>query len=121
MAEKRPAKDTKSSEESAVLAKLAEMSAADRAMGERIHSLIKAAAPELAPRLWYGMPAYARSGAVVCFFQGAQKFKTRYSTLGFTDKAMLDDGQMWPVAFALTELTTAVEATIVALVKKAMS
>lgn len=121
MAEKRPAKDTKSSEESAVLAKLAEMPAADRAMGERVHAIIRATAPELSPKLWYGMPAYARNGAVVCFFQGAQKFKTRYSTLGFTDKATLDDGAMWPVAFALTELTTAVEARIVALVKRAVS
>ena len=121
MAEKKPAKDTRSSEESAVLAKLAELPAADRAMGERIHAIIGATAPELSPRLWYGMPAYARSGAVVCFFQGAQKFKTRYSTLGFTDKAALDDGQMWPVAFALTELSAAVEARIVALVKKAVS
>ena len=109
----------KADDETAVLAKLAEMPAADRAMGERIHDIIRATAPELAPKLWYGMPAYAKDGAVVCFFQGAQKFKTRYSTLGFTDKAALDDGPMWPTAFALTELTAAVEARIIALVKKA--
>ncbi|HET7187237.1 MAG TPA: DUF1801 domain-containing protein [Gemmatimonadaceae bacterium] len=106
-------------EEGVVLAKIAEMPTADRVMGERIHAIIRDTAPELSPRLWYGMPAYARNGAVVCFFQGAQKFKTRYSTLGFTDKATLDDGEMWPTAFALTELTAAVETRIIALVKKA--
>lgn len=109
----------KALEESAVLAKIAEMPEPDRATAERIHALIRATAPELAPKLWYGMPAYARDGAIVCFFQGARKFKTRYSTIGFTDKATLDDGPMWPTAFALTELTSAVEARIVALVKKA--
>lgn len=109
----------KADDESAVLAKIAEMPRADRAIAERIHDIMRATAPALAPKLWYGMPAYARDGAVVCFFQGAQKFKTRYSTLGFTDKASLDDGSMWPTAFALTELTAAVEARIVALVKRA--
>ena len=108
-------------EESAVLAKIAEMSAPDRAMGERLHAIIKASAPELAPRLWYGMPAYAKDGKVVCFFQAAQKFKTRYATFGFSDKATLDEGHMWPTAFALKELTAAAEARIVALVKKAVS
>jgi len=106
-------------EEGEVLAKLAEMPAADRAMGMRLHAIIKASAPGLTPRLWYGMPAYARDGQVVCFFQAAQKFKTRYSSLGFSDKAMLDDGSSWPVAFALKELTAAVEARIAALVKRA--
>ena len=109
----------KADDESAVLAKIAEMPRADRAIAARIHDIMRATAPALSPRLWYGMPAYARNGAVVCFFQGAQKFKTRYSTLGFTDKAALDDGEMWPVAFALTELTAAVEARIIALVKQA--
>ena len=108
-------------EESAVLAKIAAMPAPDRAMGERLHAIITASAPELSPRLWYGMPAYAKEGAVVCFFQGAQKFKTRYATLGFSDKAALDDGHMWPTAFALKELTAADEARIVALVKQAVS
>jgi len=103
-----------------VLAKIAEMPPADRAMAERIHALIKAAAPELAPRTWYGMPAYARGGDVVCFFQSGAKFKARYATLGFSDKARLDDGAMWPTAFALTELTAAGEARIAALVKKAV-
>jgi uncharacterized protein YdhG (YjbR/CyaY superfamily) len=105
--------------ESEVLAKLAEMPPADRAMGERLHAIIKASAPSLSPKTWYGMPAYARDGQVVCFFQGAQKFKTRYSTLGFSDKANLDDGHMWPTSFALKELTAESEARIAALVKKA--
>ena len=105
-------------EESAVLARIAAMSAADRAMGERLHAIIRNSAPELEPRLWYGMPAYARDGKVVCFFQNADKFKTRYGTLGFSDKANLDDGHMWPTAFALKELS-ADESRIVALVKKA--
>jgi uncharacterized protein YdhG (YjbR/CyaY superfamily) len=109
------------SEESAVLAKLAEMPAPDRAMGERLHAIIRASAPDLSPRLWYGMPAYAKDGNVVCFFQGAQKFKTRYATLGFSDKATLDEGHMWPTAFALKELTPAVEAAIGALLKRAVS
>jgi uncharacterized protein YdhG (YjbR/CyaY superfamily) len=110
----------KASEESAVLAKIAAMPAPDRAMGERLHAIIKASAPGLSPKLWYGMPAYARDGNVVCFFQGAQKFKTRYATLGFSDKATLDEGHMWPTAFALKELTSAEEARIGALVKKAV-
>jgi uncharacterized protein YdhG (YjbR/CyaY superfamily) len=105
--------------ESEVLAKIAEMLEPDRAMAERLHALIRATAPALSPKTWYGMPAYARDGEVVCFFQPAQKFKTRYSTLGFSDKARLDDGGMWPTAFALAELTPAEEARIAALVKKA--
>lgn len=111
----------KTDEEGAVLAKIAAMPAADRAMGERLHAIVKSSAPSLSPRLWYGMPAYARDGAVVCFFQGAQKFKTRYATLGFSDKAALDDGRMWPTAFALVALTAADEAQIAALVKRAVS
>src|SRR6186713_3361181 len=111
---------SRAEEESALLAKLAEMAAPDRAMGERIHALIMTAAPELAPRTWYGMPAYAKDGNVVCFFQGGEKFKTRYSTLGFSDKAALDDGDMWPSAFALAKLTPAVEARLVALIKQAV-
>jgi len=107
--------------ESAVLAKIAEMLAPDRAMAERLHAIIKASAPALSPKLWYGMPAYAKDGKVVCFFQPAHKFKTRYATLGFNDSANLDEGALWPVAFALTELTAADEARIGALVKKAVS
>src|SRR5689334_2838009 len=107
--------------ESDVLAKIAEMTEPDRAMAERIHAIIKASAPDLSPRTWYGMPAYAKDGKVVCFFQPAQKFKARYSTLGFNDAANLDDGAMWPTAFAVTELTAADEAKIGALVKKAAS
>ncbi len=107
--------------ESAVLAKIAEMPEPDRAMGKRLHDIIKASAPVLSSRLWYGMPAYAKDGKVVCFFQTAQKFKTRYATLGFSDKAHLDEGAMWPTSFALTKLTAAEEAKIVALVKKAVS
>jgi uncharacterized protein YdhG (YjbR/CyaY superfamily) len=106
--------------ESEVLAKIAEMPAADRAMAERIHALIKAAAPVLSPKTWYGQPAYAKDGKVICFFQPADKFKTRYATLGFSDEANLDDGAMWPTSFALTELTAADEARIDALVKKAV-
>src|ERR1700737_3015584 len=108
-------------EESAVFAKIAAMAAPDRAKGERLHAIIKASAPGLSPKLWYGMPAYAKDGKVVCFFQDAQKFKTRYATLGFSDKATLDEGQMWPTAFALKELTAADEARIGALVKRAGS
>jgi hypothetical protein len=108
-------------EETAVLAKIAEMPEPDRAMGMRLHAIIRANAPALSPRLWYGMPAYAKDGKVVCFFQGAQKFKTRYATFGFSDTANLDDGAMWPVAFALKELTATEEARIVALVKEAVS
>ncbi|MET0523021.1 MAG: DUF1801 domain-containing protein [Jiangellaceae bacterium] len=107
--------------ERAVLAKIAEMPAPDRATGERLHAIIKASAPALSPRLWYGMPAYAKDGKVVCFFQGAHKFKTRYATFGFDQAANLDEGAMWPTAFALTELTAADEARIGALVKKAVS
>jgi uncharacterized protein YdhG (YjbR/CyaY superfamily) len=104
-----------------VLAKIAAMAAPDRALGERLHKLIKASAPALSPRLWYGMPAYTKDGKVVCHFQDAQKFKTRYATLGFSDAANLDEGAMWPVAFALKKLTGAEEARIGALVKKAVS
>src|SRR6266852_3929359 len=107
--------------ESAVLAKIAEMPEPDRAMAERLHAIIKGSAPALSPRTWYGMPAYAKDGNVVCFFQSAQKFKTRYATFGFSDKANLDEGTVWPVAFALNELTAAAEARIGALVKKAVS
>jgi uncharacterized protein YdhG (YjbR/CyaY superfamily) len=107
--------------ESAVLAKIAEMPAPDRALGKQLHAVIKASAPALSPRLWYGMPAYARGGKVVCFFQSAQKFKTRYATLGFSDAANLDEGALWPTSFALTKLTAADEARIGALVKKAVS
>ena len=105
--------------ESAVLANLAAMPEPDRTLGERVHAIVKATAPALAPRLWYGMPAYTRGGKVVCFFQSAAKFKTRYATLGFQHDANLDDGPMWPTAFALTDLTPAVEARIAGLVKKA--
>jgi uncharacterized protein YdhG (YjbR/CyaY superfamily) len=107
--------------EGAVLAKLAEMPEPDRVLGERLHAIVTASAPALSPKLWYGMPAYAKDGKVVCFFQSAQKFKTRYATFGFNEAAHLDDGAMWPVAFALTELTAADEARIGALVKKAVS
>ena len=106
--------------ESAVLEKIAAMPPADRALGERLHAIITASAPSLSPKTWYGMPAYAKDDQVVCFFQNSQKFKTRYATLGFSDKAKLDDGHMWPTAFALTELTPDVEAKIAALVKKAV-
>lgn len=104
-----------------VLIKIAEMPEPDRLMAERVHEIVRAAAPGLAPRTWYGMPAYARDGNVVCFFQGASKFKARYATLGFSDKARLDDGEMWPTAFALKELNTQTEARIAALVKQAAS
>jgi len=107
--------------ESAVLAKIAALPQPDRAMGERLHAIIKANAPALSPKTWYGMPAYAKDGNVVCFFQSSHKFKTRYTTLGFSDKANLDEGCMWPTAFALKELTAAEEAKIAALVKKAVS
>lgn len=108
------------SEESAVLEKIAAMPAPDRAMGERLHAIITAGAPGLSPKLWYGMPAYAKDGKVVCFFQGAAKFKTRYATFGFSDQATLDEGHLWPTAFALKELTAADEARIVDLVKRAV-
>jgi uncharacterized protein YdhG (YjbR/CyaY superfamily) len=117
-------RDSRASEadgESDLLAKIAEMSEPDRAMAERIHAIVKAAAPALAPRTWYGQPAYARNGNVVCFFQPAQKFKTRYATLGFSDKASLDDGDMWPTSYALKELTPEVEARITELVRAAAS
>jgi uncharacterized protein YdhG (YjbR/CyaY superfamily) len=107
--------------ESEVLAKIAEMPEPDRVMGERLHAVVKASAPALSPRLWYGMPAYAKDGKVVCFFQAAQKFKSRYATFGFSDEANLDDGAMWPTAYALTKLTAADEERIGALVKKAAS
>ena len=107
--------------ESAVLAKIAEMPDSDRAMAERLHAVIKASAPALSPRLWYGMPAYAKDGKVICFFQAAQKFNTRYATFGFNDDAKLDEGTMWPTVYALMELTAADEARIGALVKKAVS
>jgi uncharacterized protein YdhG (YjbR/CyaY superfamily) len=107
--------------ESAVLAKIAEMQGPDRAMAERLHAVIQASAPALSPKTWYGMPAYARDGKVVCFFQSAEKFKSRYATLGFSDEANLDEGAMWPTSFALKELTAAEEAKIVSLVKKALS
>jgi len=107
--------------ESAVLAKIAGMREPDRSMGKRLHAIIKASAPALSPRLWYGMPAYTKNDKVVCFFQAAQKFKTRYATLGLSDKANLDEGAMWPTAFALKGLTAAEEARIAALVKKAVS
>jgi uncharacterized protein YdhG (YjbR/CyaY superfamily) len=112
---------SKADQESEVLAKIAAMPAAERAGAERLHALVKANAPELAPRTWYGMPAYAKDGKVVCFFQSAHKFKTRYMTLGFSDKASLDDGDMWPVSFALKELTAATEARVAELVKRAVS
>ena len=105
--------------ESDVLAKIAELPEPDRVLAERLHALIMASAPALSPRTWYGMPAYAKDGKVLCFFQSAQKFKTRYATLGFNDAAKLDEGSMWPTAFALTKLTAADEARIGALVKKA--
>jgi hypothetical protein len=120
-AARRGPRADKADGESAVLAKIAEMPKPDRAMGKRLHAIIKASAPALSPRTWYGMPAYAKDGNVVCFFQSAQKFKTRYATFGFSDKAHLDEGAMWPSAFALTKLTAAEEARIGALVKKAAS
>src|SRR5213596_2776605 len=114
-------KADKADGESDVLAKIAEMPKPDRAMAERLHAIIKASAPTLSPRTWYGMPAYGKDDKVVCFFQSAHKFKARYATFGFSDKANLDEGTVWPVAFALKELTAAAEARIVALVKKAVS
>jgi uncharacterized protein YdhG (YjbR/CyaY superfamily) len=112
---------TRADEESAVLAKIAEMQGPDRAMAKRLHAIIKANAPALSPKTWYGMPAYAKDGKVVCYFQSAQKFKSRYATFGFSDEANLDEGAMWPTSFALKELTAAEEARIGALVKKAVS
>ena len=120
-AREQKAEAQKADGERAVLAKIAEMQASDRAMAERIHAIIKASVPELSPKTWYGMPAYARDGKVVCFFQSAQKFDTRYATFSFSDKANLDEGAMWPTSFALKELTAAEEAKISALVKRAVS
>src|SRR5438093_4927922 len=114
-------KADKAEGESAVLAKIAEMPEPDRTMGKRLHAIIKESAPTLSPRLWYGMPAYAKDGKVVCFFQSGQKFKTRYATFGFSDKANLDEGALWPVAFALKKLTAAEETRLGVLVKKAVS
>jgi len=120
-AARRGSRATKADGESDVLAKIAEMPGHDRALAERLHALITATAPDLSPRTWYGMPAYAKDGNVVCFFQSAQKFKSRYATLGFSDKASLDDGDLWPVYYALKELTAATEARITALIKQAVS
>lgn len=117
----RELKADKGNGEGAVLEKIAALPEPDRAMAKRVHAIIKANAPHLAPRLWYGMPAYAKDDKVLCFFQGAHKFKTRYATLGFSDKANLDAGGMWPIGFALKELTAAEEAKIGALLKKAVS
>jgi uncharacterized protein YdhG (YjbR/CyaY superfamily) len=114
-------KESKADGESAVLAKIAEMPEPDRAMAKRLHVIIQASAPALAPRLWYGMPAYAKEGKVVCFFQSADKFKARYATFGFSDQANLDDGAMWPTSFALRKLTPVDEKKIVKLLKKAVS
>ena len=118
---RRGSRAGKADGEGDVLAAIAELPEPDRAMAERLHAIIKAGAPALSPKTWYGMPAYAKDGKVVCFFQSAQKFKTRYATFGFSDAANLDEGSLWPVAFALKELTAAEEARIVALVKKAVS
>ncbi len=115
------AKENRAAGESAVLAAIAEMQEPDRSMAERIHAILTATAPDLMPRTWYGMPAYARGDRIVCFFQPAQKFKARYATLGFNDSANLDEGALWPVVFALKELTAAAEARIAELVKKAVS
>jgi uncharacterized protein YdhG (YjbR/CyaY superfamily) len=119
-AEERANKD-RAAGESDVLAKIAEMSEPDRSMAKRLHEIIKASAPVLSPKTWYGMPAYAKDGKIVCFFQAAQKFNTRYATLGFNDAANLDEGAVWPTSFALKELTAAEEAKIGELVKKAVS
>jgi uncharacterized protein YdhG (YjbR/CyaY superfamily) len=118
---RRGSRGKKADGESDLLAKVAEMSEPDRAMAERLHVIVKETAPELAPKTWYGMPAYAKDGKVVCFFQSADKFKARYATLGFNDTANLDDGAMWPTSFALKALTAAEESTIRDLVKKAVS
>ncbi|MEV7179827.1 DUF1801 domain-containing protein [Kitasatospora sp. NPDC093679] len=116
---RRSPRTAKADAEQDVLAKIAEMPEADRVLAEQIHRIVHTAAPDLAPKLWYGMPAYARNGKVVCFFQSAQKFKTRYATLGFSDLATLDEGAMWPTAYALTELTPEAEARIAELIAKA--
>ena len=120
-AARRGPRAAKADGESDVLAKIAEMPEPDRSLSERLHAIITGSAPALTPRTWYGMPAYAKDGKIVCFFQPAQKFKTRYATLGFNDAANLDEGAMWPIAYALTELTAADEARIGALVKQAVS
>ena len=120
-AEARRGRASKEDEENAVLAKIAALPERDRAMAERLHTIIKASAPGLSAKTWYGMPAYAKDGNVICFFQSAHRFKTRYATFGFSDKANLDEGRMWPTAFALAELTPAEEARIISLVKKAAS
>jgi uncharacterized protein YdhG (YjbR/CyaY superfamily) len=117
---RRTPRADKAGGESDVLAKIAEMPQPDRAMGERLHEIIKASAPELSPKTWYGMPAYAKDGKVLCFFQSAKKFNSRYATLGFSDKANLDEGAMWPTSFALKELSATEEAKISALVKRAV-
>ena len=117
---RRGSSTTPEDEEGTVLTKIAEMQESDRALAERLHAVIKANAPTLSPRLWYGMPAYAKDGKVLCFFQSAQKFKSRYAMLGFSDQAKLDEGAMWPTYFALTKLTAADEKKIGALVRKAM-
>ncbi|QES48725.1 hypothetical protein DEJ50_13710 [Streptomyces venezuelae] len=118
-AARRGPRAAKADAEADVLAKIAEMPEADRVLAERLHAIIGAAAPDLAPKLWYGMPAYARNGKVVCFFQSAQKFKTRYATLGFSDLAALDEGTMWPTSYALTNLTPTTESRITTLIKQA--
>ncbi|MEV8309168.1 DUF1801 domain-containing protein [Streptomyces flavidovirens] len=118
---RRSPRGAKADTESEVLAKIAEMADADRILAERIHDIVKTSAPDLTPKLWYGMPAYAKNGKVLCFFQSAQKFKAKYATLGFSDQAALDDGAMWPTAYALTKLTAADEKRIGALIEKAVS
>jgi uncharacterized protein YdhG (YjbR/CyaY superfamily) len=118
---RRSRADKEAEEEKAVLTAIAEMPGPDRAMAERLHAIIKDSAPDLSPKTWYGMPAYAKAGKVVCFFQSADKFKSRYATLGFNDEANLDEGAMWPTSFALKALTAAEEARIAALVKQAAS
>ncbi|MFE7565260.1 iron chaperone [Kitasatospora sp. NPDC057500] len=120
-AARRSPRTAKADAEQDVLAKIAEMEPADRALAERLHTLIRATAPSLTPRLWYGMPAYAKDGKVLCFFQSAQKFKSRYATLGFSDVATLDDGPLWPTTYALTTLTPAVESHITTLLARATS
>ena len=120
-AQELKAEARKADGESALLAKVAEMPEPDRAMAKRLHSIVKASAPDLSPKTWYGMPAYAKDGKVLCYFQSAEKFNSRYATFGFSDEANLDKGAMWPTSFALKELTTADEAKIRALVKKAVS
>ena len=120
-AKERKATAAGANDEKAVLEKIAAMPPADRVLAERIHALVRKTAPELAPRTWYGMPAYAQDGKVVCFFQDAAKFKARYATLGFSDTARLDDGELWPTSYALTKLTPAAEKRIVDLLKRAVS